>query len=208
MCCHSTECSLCRIGNQRGWWTSAAASATIAAAGCGCGGKSWWEVCGCPLAPRPLAGTDAADLCDERTRAHSLWSRGFRWLGLMEHALRTEDEDGVDEPHVDINRFTNMCVSVCTQTTECCSVRGVPIVLAHGTKDGTNPIHRVREDVGLGTKGLVLLHEYEDDHGLAVIESGNTLLELLEEAYVLQSKVTYPGHHLGLENNLTLGPGE
>ncbi|ELR16239.1 uncharacterized protein ACA1_336920 [Acanthamoeba castellanii str. Neff] len=74
-------------------------------------------------------------------------------------------------------------------TTECCSVQGVPIVLAHGTRDGTNPIHRVRDDVQLGTKGLLVLHEFDDDHHLGSIELGDTFRQLLEEVYALQFKV-------------------
>jgi hypothetical protein len=36
-------------------------------------------------------------------------------------------------------------------------VRGVPITVAHGIRDGTNPIERVREDITQGTVGLINL---------------------------------------------------
>jgi len=73
-------------------------------------------------------------------------------------------------------------------TAQCCK-EGLALLVAHGTRDGTNPIHRVRQDVELATPGLVLLREFDDDHSLHSIVESDKLKELVQEAYELGSRV-------------------
>jgi hypothetical protein len=44
-------------------------------------------------------------------------------------------------------------------------------------------------NVRVSVKGLVVLHELDDDHHLGAIEHGDTFRQLLEEAYALRLKV-------------------
>jgi len=90
-------------------------------------------------------------------------------------------------------------------------IPGIPIVLAHGIKDGTNPIERVREDVNQGSPGLVILKEFDDFHGLHVIDSEEMLSNLVNEAIQLknvkpneeENKPYKPAPRVALFNELT-----
>lgn len=74
-------------------------------------------------------------------------------------------------------------------TAQCCSVEGVALLLAHGVRDGTNPIHRVREDVQSGTPGLIALREFDDDHHLGSISREGVLKELIREVVTMNDRV-------------------
>eukprot|EP01089_Gocevia_fonbrunei_P019735 TRINITY_DN7083_c0_g1_i1.p1 TRINITY_DN7083_c0_g1~~TRINITY_DN7083_c0_g1_i1.p1 ORF type:complete len:253 (-),score=40.69 TRINITY_DN7083_c0_g1_i1:46-804(-) len=66
-------------------------------------------------------------------------------------------------------------------TLQICSVPNVPILIAHGTNDGTNPIHLVRDNVTMSQ--WVLLKEFEGQgHDLRIIEEDEG--KLLEELVI------------------------
>eukprot|EP00012_Vannella_robusta_P013512 CAMPEP_0206202780 /NCGR_PEP_ID=MMETSP0166-20121206/12397_1 /ASSEMBLY_ACC=CAM_ASM_000260 /TAXON_ID=95228 /ORGANISM="Vannella robusta, Strain DIVA3 518/3/11/1/6" /LENGTH=189 /DNA_ID=CAMNT_0053621811 /DNA_START=606 /DNA_END=1172 /DNA_ORIENTATION=+ len=71
-------------------------------------------------------------------------------------------------------------------TRHCCesNTENIPLLLCHGTQDGTNPIHRVRMDVQqCQTAKLV---EFDDDHSLRSLVHQDLLAGLVQQCYDMQ----------------------
>ena len=82
-------------------------------------------------------------------------------------------------------------------TGRCCSASGAgPLMLCHGTRDSTNPIVRVRNDVA-GCVSAAELVEFEDNHSLHSLVDGGEFEAILQRCItmpqVMPSASTPPG---------------
>jgi len=75
-------------------------------------------------------------------------------------------------------------------TTDCCAVEA-PMLLCHGTRDKTNVIERVRNDVA--SSAWAKLVEFEDDHSLHKLVDGGRFDALLHECYEMQFNKPHKG---------------
>jgi hypothetical protein len=88
------------------------------------------------------------------------------------------------------NIWRKPLILVGAMSTSSTIVPQVPIVVCHGIFDSTNPIERVREDVELGTPGLIELQEFDSGHDLGVLSSDASVLpSLIHRALKLEQKL-------------------
>ena len=68
--------------------------------------------------------------------------------------------------------------------------KGVPVVFAHGKNDLTIPVQSVHQRASSGSKHLIQIFEYDDDHGLHTLENTPGEMEkLIYLVYSLREKV-------------------
>lgn len=70
----------------------------------------------------------------------------------------------------------------------CCesNTEGAQLLICHGTKDGTNPIYRVRADVEQCSTAKLI--EYEDNHSLHILVNDDLLAGLIQQCYEMKLK--------------------